>query len=257
MACDNTTEIGYCDESYPVYIQIMYIYVLSVLIVVGLSGNFVSLLVFEIQRRNKGSKTLGLLICLAVADSLFLSSNIFSRMLPTISKYVYLGQELAWSVHIRPYFTAMASIFQAFAAYMVFAVTLHRYLIITKPLVANIWMSGRKMVAMVLGLFLFSVGFNIPRFFELHVVTKCNECLGVYLPTQRRTELGENIYFNIIYTIALRTIFRGLIPIVTVLVLTWKLVKVSLDQIWNWENGIIIFIGIIIQIEILLTCQTF
>ena len=169
MACDNTTEIRYCDESYPVYIQIMYIYVLSVLIVVGFSGNFVSLLVFEIQRRNKGSKTLGLLICLAVADSLFLSSNIFSHMLPTISKYVYLGQELAWSIHIRPYFTAMASIFQAFAAYMVFAVTLHRYLIITKPLVANIWMSGRKMAAMVLGLFLFSVGFNIPRFFELHV----------------------------------------------------------------------------------------
>ena len=69
MACDNTTEIRYCDESYPVYIQIMYIYVLSVLIVVGFSGNFVSLLVFEIQRRNKGSKTLGLLICLVVADS--------------------------------------------------------------------------------------------------------------------------------------------------------------------------------------------
>ena len=162
MACDNSTEIRYCDENYPVYIQIMYIYVLSVLIVVGLSGNFISLLVFEIQRGNKGSKTLGLLICFAVADSLFLSSNISVACYQQFQSMFIWARELAWSIHIRPYFTAMASIFQAFAAYMVFAVTLHRYLIITKPLVANIWMSGRKMAAMVLGLFLFSIGFNIP-----------------------------------------------------------------------------------------------
>ena len=232
MVCNITSEIRYCDESYPMYIQIMYIYVLSIIITVGLSGNVVSLFVFEIQRRNKGSKTLGLLICLAIADSLFLSSNIFSRMLPTISKYVYLGEELAWSIYVRPTFTALASIFQAFAAYMVFAVTLHRYLIITNPLKVNIWLSGRKTAGLVLGLLLFSIIFNIPRFFELHVVSKCNECLGengVYLPTQRRTELGENTYFNIIYTIVLRTIFRGLIPILSVTILTKKLVKVSLE----------------------------
>ena len=231
MVCNITSTIRYCDEGYPVYIQIMYIYVLSVILAVGFSGNVTSLVVFEIQRRNKGSKTLSLLICLATADSLYLFTNIFSRMLPTISKYIYLGEELTWAIYVKPYFTALASIFQAFAAYMVFAVTLHRYLIITKPLKANIWMSGRKVVGLVVGLLLFSIAFNIPRFFELHVVWKCNECLGengVYLPTQRRTELGENIYFNIIYTIILRTILRGLVPILTVIILTKKLVKVSL-----------------------------
>ncbi len=205
----------------------MYIYLLGALVPVGIFGNVLSFCVFEIQRRRKGSKTLVLLMCLAFADTLYLLSNIFSRMLPTISKYVYLGEELAWSIHIRPYWTALASIFQAFASYMVLAVTLHRYVIVAKPLKANLWMNKRNTAALVLGLFLFSVAFNIPRFFELHVECRCNECLGVYLPTQRRTELGENIYFNIIYTIVLRTILRGLIPVVTVVALTRGLVKVS------------------------------
>lgn len=231
MECMNSSgEVRHCDENYPIYMEIMYIYILSVVIVFGLSGNLVSLFVFDIQRRRKGSKTLILLICLAVADSLFLTSNVFSRTLPTISKYIYLGEELAWSIYVRPYFTALSSIFQAFASYMVVAVTLHRYVIITKPLKANIWMSGRKTAGLVIGLALFAIVFNIPRFFELHVVLMCNECLGengVYLPTQRRTELGENTIFNIVYTIILWSIFRGLIPIVTVLILTRKLVKVS------------------------------
>ncbi len=220
------TDMRYCNQNYPVYIQVMYIYLLSPIVAFGFTGNMLSALVFEIQRRRKGSKTLILLICLAIADSLYLLSNIFSRLLPTISKYVYLGQHLAWSLHVRPTFTALASIFQAFAAYMVFAVTLHKYLIITKPLQLTVWTSSRKVAGLVIFLLLFSIAFNIPRFFELHVVTKCNECLGVDLPTQRRTELGQNVYFNFIYTIALRTIFRGLIPVVTVVVVTRKLVKV-------------------------------
>ena len=169
MACNNTTEVVSCDESYSIYIQIMYIYVLSPLITFGLVGNFISLLVFHVQRRKNGSKTLGLLICLAIADSLYLITNIFSRIFPTISKYIYLGKKLTWSLHFRPYFTVLAATFQAFAVYMVFAVTLHRYLIVTKPLIANIWMTGKNTISMVLGLFLFSIVLNIPRFFELHV----------------------------------------------------------------------------------------
>ena len=33
------------------------------------------------------------------------------------------------------------------------------------------------------------------------------------MPTQRRTELGANLYFNILYTIVARTIFKGIIPV--------------------------------------------
>ena len=233
MSCLNATEVN-CDEVYYAYVPAMYIYVLIVIIVFGLSGNFLSLIVFEAQRRGKGPATLGLLTCLAIADSLYLISNIFSRLLPTLSKYVYLGEQLLWSMEIRPYCTVWASIFQAFSAFMVFFVTLHRYLIIAKPLQANIWMSKKKISVIVIGIFLFSIAFNIPRFFELHISWECNECLGnIHLPTQTRTELGENIYFQIIYNVIVKSVLIRMVPITSVIVLTIKLVQVSIVWILN------------------------
>ena len=78
----------------------MYIYILSILVSFGLSGNCISLIIFKIQRRRKGPTTLVLLICLVVADSLYLTTNIFSRMLPTFSTYLYLGEKLKWFLYI-------------------------------------------------------------------------------------------------------------------------------------------------------------
>ena len=227
MICNITEDVWECDNYYPTFMQIMYIYVLGMILIFGFLGNILSLTIFEIQRRRKGSTTLVLLSFLCIADTLYLLSSIFSRMLPTISKYVYLGRHLAWSMHEKDWATAFASIFQAFAAYMVVVVTLHRYIIVTKPLEAHLWMSKRNTLLLVVVVFFFSIGFNIPRFFELTIKIKCNECLGVDLPVQIRTELGQNDYFNIFYTIIVRTICRGLVPIVAVSMLTRKITKVN------------------------------
>ncbi len=118
----------HCDEVYPIYMQIMYIYILSILIALGTLGNLISLKDFLVQIRRKGRRSLVLLIALAVADSLYLFSSIFSRILPTISKYVFIGEHLSWSIYIRPYATVIASMFQIFASYMVLSVTLQRYI---------------------------------------------------------------------------------------------------------------------------------
>ena len=83
------------------------------------------------------------------------------------------------------------------------------------------------MYCAVVGVALFSVAFNTVRFFELHIVTKCKVCLGVVMPYQTRTDLGKELYFNIVYTIILRTIFRGMVPIIGVAVMTKKLSVVS------------------------------
>ena len=208
----------------------MYVYVLSFLLLFGFSGNFLSLIVFEIQRRRNGPTTLGLLICLAVSDNLYLLSNIFSRLLPTLSQYIFLGEQLLWATEIRPYSTVCAGICQAFSACMLGIVTLHRYLIITKPIKANIWMSTKKAACLVIAAFLLSIVLHIPRFFELHIVWDCVECRGdggVYLPTQVRTDLGEHIYFQIIYNIIINSGVIMMVPIVLVVVLTTKLVQVS------------------------------
>ena len=230
MGCANKTDLN-CDEIYALYVPIMYVYVLSFLLLIGFSGNFLSLIVFEIQRRRrKGPATLSLLICLAVSDNLYLLSNIFSRLLPTLSQYIFLGEQLLWAMEIKPYSTVCAGICQAFSACMLGIVTLHRYLIITRPIRANIWMSTKKVACLVIAAFLISIVLHIPRFFELHIVWDCVKCLGdggVYLPTQVRTDLGEHIYFQIIYNIIIKSGIIMMVPIVLVVVLTTKLVQVS------------------------------
>ena len=210
--------------------QVMYIYILSPLMVFGVLGNVICVTVFLLQLKGKHGRSLILLIALAVADTLYLLSSIFSRLLPTMSKYVFSGEYLDWSIYIRPYATAIASILQGFASYMVLSVTLQRYVLVAKPLKTRLWLSTRKLAFLIVGPLLLSIGYNIPRFFELHVEIKCNECLGedgVLLPTQLRTKLGLNLYFNIGYTIVVRTILKGVIPITGVTVLTYKLILVG------------------------------
>ncbi len=211
--------------------QIMYIYILSPLMAFGVLGNLVSLCVFLLQLKGKHGRSLILLIALCLADTLYLLSSLFSRLLATISKYVFLGESLDWSIYIRPYANAMASILQGFASYMVLAATLQRYILVAKPLRTGLWLSTRKHVLLIIGPLLLSIGYNIPRFFEMHVKIKCNECLGeegVLLPTVLRTKLGLNLYFNIGYTIVTRTIMKGVIPISGVIVFTYKLILVGI-----------------------------
>ena len=199
----------------------------------GFLGNVMSLIVFALQRRRKAEKrtpnTVGLLMCLAAADSLFLISNIFSRVLPTISKYIYLGEKLKWSLLIRSYSTIWASIFQGFATFLVFTVTLHIYFIVTDPAKAK--MCTSRTTFLVPGILLFSISYNIPRFFELTVVSRCNECPNcIFLPTQTRTDLGENVYFQVIYTVIVKGAFIRTTPVISMAVLTGKLVQVSIKN---------------------------
>ena len=229
MGCSNKTNND-CDEIYALYVPVMYVYILSFLIIFGFSGNVLSLIVFEIQRRRKGLRTLALLICLAVADNIYLVSNIFSRLLPTLSQYIFLGEELLWAMEIRPYAIASAGICQALSAFMLGIVTLHRYLIVTKPITANMWMSGRRIIYLLIAAILLSIVLHIPRFFELGISWQCSECLGdggVYIPAQVRTDLGEQIYFQIFYNILVKGIILMMVPILSVTFLTRKLVQVS------------------------------
>ena len=224
--CQSTSEAK-CDKDLPVYMQIMYIYLLSVLLVFGTLGNLISLFVFVKQRNEKSSRTIALLICLTVADSLYLLSSIFTRLLPTISTYVYIGEKLSWAIYARPYATTVSSMLQTFASYMLLLVTIQRFILVTKPITFTLYLSHERLLYIILGIILFSIGLNFIRFFELEVEVVCSDCLGAVLPLQTRTDLGMNIYFNIFYTIILRIIFRGLIPVITVSVLTRKISVVS------------------------------
>ena len=216
------TEIN-CDKGYYLYLEIMYIYISVTLLIFGMLGNSLAIVVFVKQSSEKNSKTNTLIICLAVGDNLFLLSSIFTRLLPTVSTLWFLGQKLSWSIYFRPYATSVASMAQTFASYMVLLVTLQRYIMITRPIKYQSHLSNGRIICAVVVVALFSVGFSVVRIFELHVVTQCTNCLGSAIPVQTRTELGRALYFNIIYTIILRIIFRGMIPIIGVAVMTRKL----------------------------------
>ena len=117
-------------------------------------------------------------------------SSIFNRMLPTISKYVYLGEYLSWSVEIKitqlPLTLSFKHILYLLSTFVSFLLLQNHYKFISGCL--------RKIQHADLGTF--SVASNIPRFLELTVATEYNEFVGVDLPVQGRTELAENDFLT-------------------------------------------------------------
>ena len=213
-----------CPTDYPEFMKVMYVYILPPTVILGIIGNLISFSVFYVQRRHHTGSTNLFLRLLALTDSMYLITNIFSRILPTIAKYCEVPS-LDWSIYNRPRVYALASMTQMAASYMVVVVTVHRYCIICHSLKTSIWFSSRRMRLVLTVLFTFCILYTIPRLFEFKVIPKFMDCIHRIVPTLTRTRFGANRIYSIVYLCICRFVFRGFIPVVIVLGLTVRIVQ--------------------------------
>ncbi len=232
--CSSMPSDYLCETSYFTFVIIVQVYFLGIITTCGIFGNLLSIAVFVKQRKTKSSRTLYLLIYLAFADTLYLIAGVGSRLLPTIATYIFDGQHMQWAIYASPYTLAFASVCQCFATYVLVLVVIQRYLIIAKPFKGGLHLTHRRIICSILFCAIFSICFNIPRLYEREVLVQCGKCVPIAMPVRVFTEMGENIYFNIIYSIGLRLIFRGIIPVSTVVLLTRKLIKASIAHLLHY-----------------------
>lgn len=163
----------------------------------GLLGNAVSFLVLL---RDRGrSATSFLLQALAFADSLVLLTSVPLYVLPSVFPYsghlanyyqFYITSlPLLWPFYLIPYTCTI---------FITVLVSLHRYCSVCRPFRQAKVYTCREARLRVAGIIVFSIVYNIPRFFEYHSVQVCvspNDSQSAF----EMSELGHNKFYRIVY----------------------------------------------------------
>ena len=207
----------------------VYVFLGSVICLVGFIGNILSIIVLRRDRDRKNTTT-WLLQALAVADSLYLLASVLIQTLQTI-KFDTNWWPAFTRIYprARPYVWPIASIVQTTTVWIVLLITVDRYIAVTRPI--NTYIKKRKHTKVCVVLIFVAAGlYNIPRFFEKEVVTTFNHC-------KNRTEYNvvhtpfrlDRTYF-LVYHVVLHCIFRTVGPLFVLLFL-------NVGLIWKFKRA--------------------
>ncbi|TGZ72901.1 hypothetical protein CRM22_001806 [Opisthorchis felineus] len=251
----------------------------------GAIGNILCLIV--LTKRPVGSATTNLyLIALAVADLLVLFATILtavkdSRRPQREQLAVLRWQDAPFIPEAYPYFHSTAILFQVTSVWLTVAFTGDRYLMICHPFFAKRWCTVRLTRISIVIIYLMSVVYGIPRYFEYRgfevYVPKSNpteddgmlENLPLSEHFQRivwydLTEFGSSSQFRTFYHLWSWNILVVALPFVSIAVMNSFLicevrrsrtrnVKQNLQKVSRRQDTNIMLIGVIVVFFI---CQT-
>ncbi|XP_055389545.1 FMRFamide receptor [Condylostylus longicornis] len=172
----------------------------------GILGNILSMII--LSRPQMRSSINYLLIGLARCDTVLIITSILLFGIPSI--YPYTGYLFYYYYYIYPNISpcmfplAMAA--QTSSVYMTFTVTLERYVAVCHPLKARALCTyGRAKIYFIICI-LFAFLYNIPRFWEVIVITNDNDndnnvIFCVIASSLRRNDQYINIYIHWCYLI--------------------------------------------------------
>ena len=198
------------------YLFIVYTLILGPIIVVGFIGNSLTFVVF--WKGNFNSSTTFLFLSLSLVDSAHLLT-VFP--FATVMAFVEYTGCLQDYLTLRPYFTVY--LFPAIlltktaAIWVVVLVAINRYIIVCLPLRATQWCTLTKVKIELAVVLIAAVLYNIPKFAENRV--------SLDMTYVEYTSFGENGLFFFIYDTICLLIFLLALPIVTLTVVTVRLIK--------------------------------
>ncbi len=179
-----------------------------------------------LMRDKSKTATPFLLVSLEVADTLFLVTVLILRVLTSIHTFTgWLEDLMRIFPYIGTYVWPFALITECATIYLTLLVTVNRYISVCRPYEASDLCSiyhARRHVCWVV---LFCIVYNLPRFFEYKVIPYVNPATGRPGIRSWPSTLGENIYYQIIYSNVLYFLVMFLVPLITLIILNYKLIK--------------------------------
>lgn len=158
--------------------------------VFGIIGNIISMII--LSRPQMRSSINYLLIGLARYDTVLIVTSILVFGIPSI--YPYSGYLSYYYFIIYPKLSPITfpigMIAQTASVYMTFIVTLERYIAVCHPLKARALCTYGRAKIYFIGCIIFSVLYNIPRFWEVVVVSYQIDDV-----TKRRNHISEDVIF--------------------------------------------------------------
>jgi len=182
----------------------MEFYINSVAILVvaslGLLGNTLSILLFSFRKLQMNPTFTGLLVWLAVIDSLFLGCVVAVFCLPSLSPTYR-----AWVFpHLLPSLLPVTSIVLTASVYSVVALALERLLHLTRPQ----WSNRGAFFGYILPVLVFSTCYNFPKFFEFSTQLSSRPD---GMPVAQATDFRKNADYSL-YVLGINCVVMGLLP---------------------------------------------
>ncbi len=195
---------------------------------VSFLGNSLTLLTFNHSGYRSVSPTVILLQALAVVDTTILIPPLFVSVIPSICKYANSCNYYQDTIvpYLWAYLWPFSPISHVSTIWITVLVTVQRYMAVCQPLaqftskLERVRTVRLQVTAVLLG----AVVYNIPRFLENEIVVKSTDN-GSYVFGINRTELYYNNVYQILYKNVLFFACMSVIPLVTLCVLTFRLVR--------------------------------
>ena len=186
-------------EACDLYSLFTRIILMVVLVVLGLTGNAVTIRVLWGEKQR--SSTIFLLFCLAIADSSVLLWFGCVAIPPAVLRYIDLDIEaLNYQNTIRAYILAFGNMVRMVSIWLTVVVTWQRYLSVCRPYQVTKFGSLRTTKLQTLAVLGVAFLFNFPKFFEYRLSTNPRR------PGQSvlvGTQLGESAVYQVLYDIVL------------------------------------------------------
>ena len=171
--------------------QLVELYIISLLILVGSVGNIVSIVVLRKDRERRDA--LFLLQSLAVADVMYLVVSIFRYPV----KYLVPDQD-QW-VAIQPTVFPMLKTCQTVTIWSMVLVTIDRYVCVCRPLQAARAFNPATRRRYAIAVFVGGLLYNLPRYADSCVYTWYNTCTHESFSRMLYRESFSNPYYHNLY----------------------------------------------------------
>ena len=197
----------------------------------GVAGNALTLV--ALCASTQRSVTVFLLTALAVSDIVFLL--VVSTLLALPAACRSLGSchsDIQGALQLLDqYGWAVASMTHVANVYITVLVTVHRYISVCLPHEARIRSTFHKAKCQLTAIILFSIVYNIPRFFEFQDYGESGPSRGnsttdpAVVPVRTLSKVGDNFWYQLLYKNIAFYLLVFIIPLGTLTVLSYKLFK--------------------------------
>lgn len=220
----------------------------------GFVGNMLSAVC--LWKDKSKSATPFLLVSLELADTLFLVTVLLLRVLTTIDTFTAsLPSMTVLEAYFGKYVYPLAMISSTGTVYLTVLVTVNRYISVCKPYDASSLCSIPNARKQVIVVWLFSIIFNIPRFFQYDIDEYCQPLEpipssslsspaavesqmyeGVIRLRSSHTWLTLNPIFQLVYVNVLYFLIVYLVPLLSLIVLNYNLILALRETRRKREN---------------------
>ena len=220
MSNSSVDNDGSHDQKCKVFDFVLEAILMGTLCILGFVGNTLSFIV--LRRHKSKSPTPTLFIALGVADTLFLVTVVILRVAPTVLSY--------FNMHLPPiyayfgvYLWPEAMMAETATIWLTVLVTINRYVSVCRPLHAATMCSKRTTYRHVVAITLFTIIYNVPRFFEYRVATSIHPLTNETIVHSALTSFGSDKIYRILYGNVMYFLIIYVIPLGTLVIFNTKL----------------------------------